>query len=121
MFGDGLNALQVYISRVPPFMKPQKLKSLLEQYGSVHRIYLVPEGRYLRSRIVDMSKDTDGAHSPDESSRKRRARQGGNKKQLFTEGWIEFDDKRIAKAVARSLNGQPIGMSCNDSPALWPS
>ena len=28
---------------------------------------------------------------------------------MFTEGWIEFKDKRIAKAVARSLNGQIIG------------
>jgi hypothetical protein len=27
----------------------------------------------------------------------------------FTEGWVEFEDKRVAKAVAASLNGQQIG------------
>ena len=28
---------------------------------------------------------------------------------MFTEGWVEFKDKRIAKAVARTLNGQIVG------------
>jgi len=28
---------------------------------------------------------------------------------MFTEGWVEFKDRRIAKAVARSLNGQILG------------
>lgn len=28
---------------------------------------------------------------------------------MFTEGWVEFKDKKIAKAVARSLNGQIVG------------
>ena len=36
---------------------------------------------------------------------------------MFTEGWVEFKDKRTAKAVARSLNGQILGLlilvSCN--------
>ena len=27
----------------------------------------------------------------------------------FTEGWVEFEDKRVAKAVAATLNGQQIG------------
>lgn len=27
----------------------------------------------------------------------------------FTEGWVEFEDKSIAKAVAAGLNGQQIG------------
>ena len=27
----------------------------------------------------------------------------------FTEGWVEFEDKRVAKRVAEQLNGQPIG------------
>lgn len=34
----------VYLSRVPPFMKPHKVKNLLSRYGSVGRIYLKPEG-----------------------------------------------------------------------------
>ena len=27
----------------------------------------------------------------------------------FTEGWIEFEDKRVAKQTAQMLNGQPMG------------
>ena len=34
---------------------------------------------------------------------------GGNKKRNFTEGWVEFADRRVAKAVAMALNNVPIG------------
>jgi ESF2/ABP1 family protein len=36
----------VYLSRVPPFMKPVKLRHLLEQHGEVLRIYLAAEGAW---------------------------------------------------------------------------
>lgn len=45
----------------------------------------------------------------DASVRKKRKKHGGSGRKLFTEGWIEFKDKRIAKAVALSLNNTPIG------------
>lgn len=35
----------IYMSRVPPFMKPNKAKSIFEQYGEVTRLYLAEEGR----------------------------------------------------------------------------
>lgn len=34
----------IYLSRIPPFMKPHKVKQLLSHYGSVGRIYLQLEG-----------------------------------------------------------------------------
>lgn len=34
----------LYIARVPPFMKPAKVRHLLEAVGPTDRIYLVPEG-----------------------------------------------------------------------------
>eukprot|EP00744_Colponema_vietnamica_P023998 GILI01034888.1.p1 GENE.GILI01034888.1~~GILI01034888.1.p1 ORF type:complete len:343 (+),score=110.19 GILI01034888.1:86-1114(+) len=78
----------VYISRVPPFMKVDKLRHLLSQFGEIGRIYLTPE---------------------DASAYKKRKQAGGNKKQKFIDGWVEFMDKRVAKTVALSLNGTPIG------------
>lgn len=36
----------IYMSRVPPFMKPNKAKSMFEQYGEVTRLYLAEEGIY---------------------------------------------------------------------------
>lgn len=78
----------VYLSRIPPFMKPAKLRSLLEPYGKINRIFLAPE---------------------DSAARARRVRAGGNKKSLYTEGWVEFVKKKEAKAACELLNAQTIG------------
>ncbi|KAK1989236.1 RNA recognition domain-containing protein [Colletotrichum cereale] len=78
----------VYISRIPPFMKPQKLRSLLEPYGKINRIFLAPE---------------------DPSAHARRVKNGGNKKKSYTEGWVEFLRKRDAKAMCELLNARTIG------------
>ena len=34
----------VYLSRIPPFMKPLKVRHLLSQHGEVGRVFLQPEG-----------------------------------------------------------------------------
>ena len=78
----------VYLSRIPPFMKPQKLRSLLEPYGSINRIFLSPE---------------------DPASHTRRVRNGGNKKRSFTDGWVEFVNKIDAKHACELLNTRIIG------------
>ena len=80
----------VYISRVPPFMKPQTLKHFLAPYASkgLGRIFLTPE---------------------DHASHTRRVKSGGNKKKSFTDGWVEFVSKREAKLAAEILNGNIIG------------
>ncbi len=80
----------VYIARIPPRMGPAKMKSLLNEFGTVTRIYLEEE---------------DKAH------RKRRqkatgARNGGGKR--YTEGWVEYSDKKLAKRIALALNNTPI-------------
>ena len=46
---------------------------------------------------------------PDPEIRKKRKKAGGNSKKSFTEGWVEFQDKKVAKLVALSLNNTPIG------------
>ncbi|XP_064397747.1 uncharacterized protein LOC135344467 [Halichondria panicea] len=78
----------VYLSRVPPFMKPHKVRHLLSPYGSVGRVYLQPEEDIVRQRRIKFR---------------------GNKKVKFTEGWVEFLDKRVAKVVATTLNCTPVG------------
>jgi ESF2/ABP1 family protein len=69
-------------------MKPQKLRQLLEQYGDVNRVYCAPE---------------------DAAARRLRKQKGSDTGKNFTEGWVEFEDKRIAKRVAVKLNGQNMG------------
>lgn len=78
----------VYMSRIPPGMKPSALRSLLAPYGAINRIFLAPE---------------------DPTVRNRRKKAGGNKRLLFTEGWIEFVKKKHAKEASELLNGQNIG------------
>ncbi|UNI21676.1 RNA-binding ATPase activator esf2 [Purpureocillium takamizusanense] len=78
----------VFLSRIPPFMKPAKIRSLLEPYGTINRTFLAPE---------------------DPVSHARRVRAGGNKKRLYTEGWVEFVRKKDAKAVCELLNARIIG------------
>ena len=34
----------VYLSRIPPFMRPRKVRHLLSHYGTLGRVYLQPEG-----------------------------------------------------------------------------
>ncbi|KAG8993935.1 RNA-binding ATPase activator esf2 [Tulasnella sp. JGI-2019a] len=35
----------IYISRIPPNMRPQKIRQIMSQYGEVGRIYCTPEGK----------------------------------------------------------------------------
>ncbi|KIH92305.1 ESF2/ABP1 family protein [Sporothrix brasiliensis 5110] len=78
----------VYLSRIPPFMKPAKLRSLLSPYGTINRIFLSPE---------------------DPLSHTRRVRGGGNKKRSYVDGWVEFVDKADAQRAVDLLNAQTIG------------
>lgn len=80
----------VYISRVPPFMKPQTLKHFLAPHApkGLGRLFLTPEDH--------------AAHS-------RRVKSGGNKKKSYTDGWVEFISKKDAKVAVETLNGNIIG------------
>ncbi len=70
-------------------MRPGRLRKLLEPYGTLGRIYLKAE---------------------DASLTRRRKKFGKGGKQ-YTEGWVEFEDKRKAKRAALILNGHPYGGS----------
>lgn len=66
--------------------KPQKLRHMLEQHGEIGRLYLAPEAPSLRQK---------------------RKRHKGNTGKNFTEGWVEFEDKRVAKQVSCELMRSP--------------
>jgi hypothetical protein len=84
----------VYLSRIPPRLSPTKIRQLLTPFGSsILRIFLAPE--------------STAEHS-------RRAKAGGSKRRQFTEGWVEFEDKKVAKKVAGLLNAQRIGTKKGD-------
>lgn len=77
-----------YLSKIPPFMKPSKLRSVLSRFGKIDRLFLKPE---------------------DNSIYHKRVKYGGNKKKNYTEGWVEFVDKKDAKLCAATLNANILG------------
>ncbi|KAI9921999.1 hypothetical protein PsorP6_001452 [Peronosclerospora sorghi] len=48
-------------------------------------------------------------HKNSRSTQKKRMSAGGNRRLKYTEGWIEFEDKKVAKRVAKMLNTKQIG------------
>ncbi|OWF34937.1 activator of basal transcription 1-like [Mizuhopecten yessoensis] len=71
----------IYLSRIPPFMNVKKIRDIFSEYGDVERIFLQPNER--------------GANT--------------KKGRLFTEGWLEFSNKKVAKYVALTLNNSNVG------------
>ncbi|CAJ1462186.1 unnamed protein product [Effrenium voratum] len=78
----------IHLASIPLCMGIQKLRHIMEQFGEVGRVYLAPE---------------------DKVRHQNRKRSGGSRKVRFTEGWVEFADRRVARRVAESLNGSTIG------------
>jgi ESF2/ABP1 family protein len=79
----------VYLSSLPPYLKPSALRNLLDQRGfsPISRVFL----------------------SPASKSNKSHSSGGKNSRQLYTEGWIEFASKKMAKRCAETLNASNVG------------
>lgn len=76
----------IYLSSLPPYLKPSALRNLLEQRGfhPIKRLFLSPASKH-------------------KSTSKK------NSRQLYTEGWIEFDSKKTARRCAETLNATTVG------------
>ena len=76
----------IYLSSLPPYLKPSALRNILAQRGfePISRLFLAPSSKH--------------KHSSKKNSR-----------QLYSEGWIEFASKKVAKQCAEALNAQLIG------------
>ncbi|KAI2638231.1 Pre-rRNA-processing protein ESF2 [Xylaria nigripes] len=77
----------IYLSRIPPFMKPGAVRTIFERFGKINRVYLAPEDAQVRTR---------------------RIQQGQNRKKNFNEGWLEFINKADAKSAVELLNGTTL-------------
>jgi ESF2/ABP1 family protein len=95
----------IYISRIPPGMRPTKVRHLMSAHGEVGRVYLQQEGTFSCSfkicHVSSLLADAKRAYL--------RRKYTSTKKPHFTEGWVEFKDKKVARSVAEMLNAQPIG------------
>ncbi|RMD45039.1 hypothetical protein DV735_g225, partial [Chaetothyriales sp. CBS 134920] len=79
----------VYLSSIPPHLRPSALRNLLEQrgFGPITRLFLTPITK-------------DAAKKGTSTSKARRS---------YAEGWVEFASHKTAKLCAQTLNATPIG------------
>ncbi|KAF0992655.1 hypothetical protein HZS_4634 [Henneguya salminicola] len=75
----------MYVSNLPPAIKPLSIRQLLSPYGDIGRVFLKKN-----------SNDDDIV----------RKKERGN----FEEGWVEFLDKKVAKSLALKLNNTNMGI-----------
>ncbi|CAI7648532.1 unnamed protein product [Penicillium pancosmium] len=78
----------IYLSSLPPYLKPSALRSFLEQRGfaPITRVFLQPTVK--------------GNGAPKRQS---------NKRKTYSDGWVEFQSKATAKLAAETLNCQLVG------------
>ncbi|EEA29047.1 RNA-binding ATPase activator esf2 [Talaromyces marneffei ATCC 18224] len=76
----------VYLSSLPPYLKPMALKTMLIQrgFGPITKVFLTP-----------------AVHS---TSGRRN-----NKRKTYSDGWVEFESKKTAKICAETLNANIVG------------
>ncbi|KAG5876469.1 hypothetical protein JTB14_010158 [Gonioctena quinquepunctata] len=78
----------IYLSTIPPYMNVTLIKETFSKFGTVGRLFL---------QLAD-TESKDGKHK---TSKKRTGRK-------FTEGWVEFERKSVAKKVATFLNNTQV-------------
>lgn len=78
----------IYLSRIPPFMRPSTVRHLLTPYGAITHLFLTPEAP---------------------STHALRKSHHGNKKRSYIDGWVEFSRKSQAKLCAEAINGNIVG------------
>jgi ESF2/ABP1 family protein len=76
----------IYLSSLPPYLRPSALRNLLSHRGfsPITRLFLAPT-------------------STSKSKSKKSSRQ------MYSEGWIEFSSHKTAKKCVQALNAQTIG------------
>lgn len=78
----------VYLSTIPKHMNITKIREIFSAYGQLGRVYL-------------QLRDTEAGSDAPKRRRKTCSKH-------FTEGWIEFESKRVAKYVAAHLNNTQV-------------
>lgn len=83
----------IYLSSLPPYLRPSALRNLLTQrgFGPITRLFLAPAAKPTRGPKLKSTPTTP------------------SKRQLYSEGWIEFASQSTAKVCAETLNAAPVG------------
>jgi ESF2/ABP1 family protein len=79
----------IYLSSLPPYLRPSALRNILSQrgFGPIKRLFLAPIGKSHTSRSNAKKSNRD----------------------MYSEGWIEFASRRTARICAETLNAKTVG------------
>jgi len=75
----------IYLSSIPHGMNVSQTTSFFCEFGKVGRVFLQPD------------------------TKEKKGSSNGKLSRNFTEGWVEFLSKTIAKQVGKELNNTPVG------------
>ncbi|KAL8637851.1 MAG: hypothetical protein Q9228_004924, partial [Teloschistes exilis] len=81
----------IYLSRIPPSMRPSTVRHLLSPFGTITHLFLTPEPP---------------------SQRTARLSHGGprtNRRRIYIDGWIQFQNHKSAKTCVAAINGKTMG------------
>ncbi|KAL8666294.1 MAG: hypothetical protein Q9202_001563 [Teloschistes flavicans] len=81
----------IYLSRIPPSMRPSTVRHLLSLFGTITHLFLTPEAP---------------------SQRTARLSHGGprtNRRRIYIDGWIQFQNHKSAKTCVAAINGKTMG------------
>ena len=92
----------------PSSQRPQKVRHILSAHAEIGRIYLAPEDGATRAARRKGAKAGGGASGGASSAASKRAKR-------YVEGWIEFEDKKVAKQVSERWFG--VGREGKEKPA----
>ena len=116
----------VYLSCIPPGWNVSQTTMFFTQFGQVGRVFLQP-GKMWEDMTSNCDRRMTRALSlfpPANKDKSSKGHGGLNKDKRvlrFTEGWVEFMSKRLAKEVAQRVNNTPVGGNKRSKAhdALW--
>jgi len=89
----------VYISRIPPAMRPTKVQAPFEPARGDWSSLFTTRGYVFLIHVNHTDSLTCGRIDP--KSAYLRRKHTSTKKAHYTEGWVEFKDKRVARLLLR--------------------
>ena len=101
----------IYFSYIPEGMTPASLRQIISKYAEIGRIYLEPYNKNDNfdpkssgdaSKLLEDSSDQNSGQNSNFSKSKKKSNSYNSGR--FKEGWVEFENKRRAKKIAKQLN-----------------
>lgn len=111
----------IYLSSLPPYTNVTRIREIFGEFGTVGRVYLqlADKGLVFITTTFFFFKIKVAIFVDDKPGEKKSKKKKIAKK--FTEGWVEFERKSVAKKVAQLLNNQQVSTRKNSKQydSIW--